>query len=271
MRSFIIVLPVLFAGCVGSLDERLDEPDVAISGSCSGSTEVEVSGTVVDVITGAPIAGASVELTQAWTSARSFPRDGCRLGGATTDAAGRFGPVLVRATDDSPTIVMLVTGAGRAPTIADRDASCLFDCRPIDERIEAPSLDLATRWRQDLYDGGMEYALNRGLVAYTFMDHKDAPSPRVTPGRINDDFLFEGVDERTLEPGSEVRFLGPDRATLADPGVAETTPSGRVLIGSKGDASGYFRVEGKHESTSWPSVGVIVATGWIYVESGHVE
>ncbi len=262
----------LFAGCLSSsLEERLDEPDVAITGNCSGATEVEVAGTVVDSVTGAPVAGASVELTEAWVASRSFPRDGCRIGSATTNAAGRFGPLIVRATDSSPTIVMLVTGGGRAPTIADRDASCLFGCRTIDERIEAPSLELAESWRQELYDGGMEYALNRGLVAYTFMDDNDAPSSGVKPSRINDNFIIEEPEQRELQPGSEVRFLGLDRETLAAPDQVETGRSGGALIGSTGDARGYFRVEGTRSSRRWPSVGVMVATGWIYVESGHVE
>lgn len=265
-----MLIPGLVAGCVSPLAERLDEPDVAITGNCSGSTAVEVSGTVVDSVTGAPVAGASVELTEAWASARSFPRDGCRIGSATTNAAGRFGPVTVRTGDSDPTIVMLVTGAGRAPTIADRDANCLFGCGSIDERIEAPSLELATRWRAELYDGGMEYALNRGLVAYTFLDDNDAPTLGVTPARRNDN-LFADPDLRPLEPGSDLRFLGPDRATLAEPSQSETLSSGRALIGSKGDARGYFRVEGTRYGRRWPSVGVIVATGWIYVETGHAE
>ncbi len=271
MRSLVMMFAGLFAGCASpSLAEQLDEPDVAITGNCAGSTEIQVAGTIVDLVTGVPVPGASVDLTEAWTASRSFPADGCRIGTATTDAAGRFGPVSVRASDSDPVIVMLVTGAGRAPTIADRSVSCVFGCGSVDERIEAPSLDLATRWREELYAGGMEYALNRGLVAYTFVESDKAPSPDVVPAHRSDNFL-DTEDAGPLHPGSELRFLDADRETLASPDQSSTTSSGQALIGRAGDSRGYFRVEGTRGTSRWPSVGVIVATGWIYVESGHIE
>ncbi len=267
--THLVWLPAFLVACTDPpLPDRLDEPDVAISASCSGgTTEVTVSGTVIDRQTGAPIAGANVDLTEAWVAAQSFPQAGCRLGKTTTDATGRFGPIVVRPRDSSPIIVMLVTGAGRAPTISDRSVGCLFGCGSIDETIAAPSEGLAAYWRDELYMGGMPYALNRGLVAYTFLDDAEVPSNNVAVTRMSDTILDERV--MPVNPGSEARFVGADGMTLEDPDRGVTTSSGELLIGVDGGKTGYFRVAGDRPSLHWPSVGVINATGWIYVENGH--
>jgi hypothetical protein len=260
---------VALGGC--ELAEREDLPDVAIPPACfTGAEAVQVSGTVVDFATGAPIAGARVDLTEAWAGEKSFPSNGCHLGGATTDDAGRFGPISVLATLD-PTIVMLVTGAGRAPTIADRNSSCLFGpCTPIDQLIEAPSQELALAWRRDLYDGGMEFALNRGLVMYRYDEPELAgPAAGVAPVRAPDSFL-DDAEPRPLEPGVEVRFVKADRRTLEPAQQPSTTTSGYALIGTQADAaSGYFDVEGDRTGMHWHSVGVMAATGWIYTETAR--
>jgi hypothetical protein len=263
-------LPTLLVACTDPpLPDRLDEPDVAISANCTGgTTEVQVAGTVVDRTTGAPIAGATVDITEAWAAAHSFPAAGCRLGRMTTDAAGRFGPMMVTSTDSEPIMVMLVKGAGRAPTISDRRVSCLFGaCTMVDEVIAAPSEGLADYWREELYAGGMPYALNRGLVAYTFLDSVDVPASGVSVTRMRDNLLDS--EPKRIEPGSEARFIGADGMTLEDPDHEATSTSGSLLIGSDGGTQGYFRVGGDRPLLHWPSVGVIVATGWIYVETGH--
>jgi hypothetical protein len=260
-------LPTLLVACTDSpLPERLDEADVAIPGDCStGTTEIQVSGTVVDRETQAPVAGANVDITEAWLGDRGFPKAGCRIGKATTGADGRFGPIMVRASAD-PTIVMLVTGAGRAPTIADRNVGCIFGCGNVDEWIAAPSADLATSWREDLYAGGMAGALNRGLVAYRFETTTRTPAPGVVPQRRMD--LLDS-ELHLLEPGAEVRFLAADRTTLAPPEQTSTTGSGEILVGRKGNLQGYFDILGDGLGLHWTSVGVIVATGWIYIETSR--
>lgn len=264
----LAALSTLLVGCIdSSLDERLDEPDVAIPAACTmGDTEVEVSGTVVDRQTKAPVAGAQVDITEAWAGDRGFPMAGCRIGRAVTGPDGRFGPITVKTTAD-PTIAMLVTGAGRAPTIADRSPGCLFSCGDVDEYIEAPSADLGDYWRAELYAGGMEYALNRGIVAYRFQDSALAPAGNVTPKRRQDSVLDTELHD--LDPGSEVRFVAADGATLAPPEQKTTTAAGEVLVGREGNLQGYFDVVGERPDLHWGGVGVIVATGWIYVETSR--
>ena len=259
--------PTLLVACIQSLPERLDEPDVAIPGDCStGTTEVSVSGTVVDRETQAPVAGAKIDITEGWLGARGFPLAGCRIGKATTGSDGRFGPIKVRASSD-PTIVMLVTGAGRAPTIADHSVGCLFGCGSVDEWIAAPSTELATSWREELYAGGMAGALNRGLVAYTFETNARTPAPGVVPMRREE--VFIDYDPQPLEPGAELRFFAADRTTLAPPDQTSTTAAGEILVGSKPNLQGYFHILGDGLGLHWLGVGVIVATGWIYIETSN--
>jgi hypothetical protein len=263
----ILSLP---ACATSPLEERLAEPDVRVPNNCAvGDRELEVSGTLVDFTTGLPVAGARIDLTEAFSAASpSFPKTGCRIGGTTTDAEGRFGPLMVRAVDTDPTLVFLVTGAGRAPTAHDASIGCLFSCYLPPQTIAAPTHELTDAWREDLYAGGMEYALNRGLVAYKFHDSAGRPASGVKP--VYKAHLLAD-DQRLLDPGSEVRFVEPDRQTLALPDRASTTTAGVALIGGTPDAKGYFRVGGERGTDWWASVNVITATGWIHVESDTVD
>ncbi|MEO7093671.1 MAG: carboxypeptidase-like regulatory domain-containing protein [Polyangiales bacterium] len=271
----LVCLPALLVACTDPpLPERLDEPDVAISASCAeGTTEVSVAGTVIDHTTGVPVAGATVDITEAWAAAQSFPASGCRMARLTTDASGRFGPIMVKTYDSTPIMVMLVTGGGRAPTIADRRVGCFFGCTGIDETIAAPSEALAMSWREELYAGGMPYALNRGLVAFTFLDSVDAPASGVSVKRMRDTGLDAtnglDLDIHALPLGTEGRFLSADGMELEKPDHDTTTYSGSLLAGSEDAKTGYFRIGGDKGIVHWPSVGVMVATGWIYVETGH--
>jgi hypothetical protein len=266
MRAPTVILIASLPACATPpLEERLDEPDVAIPADCAfGTTEIEVSGSVIDFVTGQPVAGATVDLTEAFTGSRTFPNNGCRIGTTVTSAAGQFGPVMVRAESASPVLVFLVTGAGRAPTIHDKTVGCLLGCNIAPQEIPAPTAELVEAWRADLFDGGMEYALNRGLVAYKFHDTAGNPAAGVTPIYRRDVFDDE---RRVLDPGSQVRFLEPDRQTLALADRSTTLGAGTALIGIRANASGYFRVGGERGSDRWPALSVIAATGWIYFES----
>ncbi|HEY5927858.1 MAG TPA: hypothetical protein VIV11_39500 [Kofleriaceae bacterium] len=261
----ILLISSLPACATPPLEERLDEPDVAIPADCAaGATEIEVNGTVTDFATGEPVAGATIDITEAWASTRSFPTNGCRIGTTTTDATGKFGPLRVNALDSSPILAFLVTGAGRAHTIHDKSVGCLLGCYVPSQDIVSPSQELVDEWREELFAGGMEYALNRGLVVYRYHDVEGNPAPGVTP-------VYErnalSDDDRALRPGSEVRFIDVDRQTLADIDQRRTLGAGAALIGGTPDAKGYFRVAGERGADRWPSLGVIAATGWIYFES----
>ena len=47
-----------------------------------------------------------------------------------------------------------------------------------------------------------------------------------------------------------------------------TQTSGYALVGVAGDTRGYYAVRGVRANLQWDHVGVIVATGWIYFETG---
>lgn len=256
-------------GCTDPpLPERLDEPDVAIPADCSnGTTALVVRGSVIDIVTGAPVVGASIDITEAFAPSISFPEAGCRIGHAISDDSGRFSIDVTQATS-SPDIVFLVTGAGLAPTIADQSADCLLGCTSVELDIGAPTIEVATTWREELYGGGMAYALNRGLVAYTFHELDGSAAWHVVPYRSQDSALASSY---RLAPGSEVRFLDDDRKRLTLDGRADTGPSGIALIGIEPNDASYYRVSGKRYMEEWYPVRVMAATGWIYLESDTLD
>jgi hypothetical protein len=264
----VLVFASLPACATPPLEERLDEPDVAIPRDCAtGTQEIEVQGTVTDFTTGQPVADATIDITEAFTGPAIWPTTGCRIGTTRTDSAGKFGPLRVRALDTSPIVAFLVSGAGRAPTIHDKSVGCLFSCYMPPQDITAPAQELVESWREELFAGGMEYALNRGLVAYKFHDPGVRPASGVTP-IYRRQWLDDG---RNLLRGAEVRFLAGDREQLAPVEQDTTTSAGTILVGADVDTKGYFRIAGRRGADIWASLGVIAATGWIYFESDTVE
>lgn len=271
MRLASNLLVLSLSSCVTSSytppQERLDEPDVEIPLDCGpGTTEIDVTGTVSDWTTGAPIADAKVDITEAWATPNSFPTNGCLIGSTTTGTDGTFS-LRVSASSNGPILAFLITGAGRAPTIHDKSVSCLFGCNVAPQDIVAPSRELVDRWREELFIGGMNYALNRGLVVYRYHDASGTPADGVLPIYRRDAFDDEG---RAFRPGSEVRFIDGDRETLGDYREQRTLGAGAALIGGAANTSGYFRVSGERGSDRWSSVGVIAATGWIYFDSSSL-
>jgi len=269
MRFAPTVLIAALPACAdnGPLAERLDEPDVPIPSDCNtaGTTSFDVSGTIVDYATGEPVAGANVDFTEAFSGAQIFPTTGCLIGAtAVTNAQGAFGPVRVTTPDSGPIVAYLVTGAGRAPTVHDKSVGCLLGCNSPPQTITVPSQELMDVWRQELYDGGMEYALNRGLVAYKFHDSEGNPAVGVTPIYKRDVF---SDDERRLHSGSAVRFIEADKQTLGGVTQMTTLGWGTALIGAPATQKDYFRISGVRGSEKWASLGVMSATGWLYIES----
>ena len=270
MRFAPTVLIAALPACTsGPLAERLDEPDVPIPADCvSGTTEFDLEGTVVDYVTGEPVAGANVDITEAFTGPQIFPTNGCRIGHAVTNAQGAFGPIRVRAVASGPIVAFLVTGADRAPTVHDKSIGCLLGCSAPPQTITAPTQELVEIWRHELYAGGMEYALNRGLVAYKFHDTAGMPAEGVTPIYRRD--VFDD-NTRTLRAGSEVRFVEADRQTLGDVTQTRTLGFGTALIGAPWNTKGYYRIGGERAGERWATLGVMSATGWLYTESDSPE
>jgi hypothetical protein len=222
------------------------------------NTVVTVTGVVVDFATGAPVAGATVDVNTAWDVEGNFP-DGCPpLATLTTDGAGRFGParVEVGSTIGTPFVLFLVTGA-TAPTLWDLRTCAASDCGTMDVTIPAPSPSLGTAWRSELSAGGMPDADTIGVTLFQFRELTGDPASDVDP--------FQGtLIIQYLASGTEVRFVDDDRSTLAPIAQSTTLASGWSAIGVGAPDAVY--IGGRRNDEHWPGTGCLVAPGWFFVE-----
>jgi hypothetical protein len=165
-------------------------------------------------------------------------------------------------------IVALATGDGLAPTLADKRGGCLFGCSGVTMTVVTVPAETATAWREELFADGMEYALNRGLVAYQYRGSDGRGAAGVVPAWSSD----SGLDDEThgLSPDHDVRFLAT-ASTLAAAGTRATASTGYALVGRAGNERGYFAMSGTRGASAWHDVGVIVATGWIYFETSDLS
>jgi hypothetical protein len=264
----IAILAVLSACTSPPLAERLDEPDRGIAACAGGAGEHEstVSGVAVD-LDDKPVVGVRIDVATAWGSERSFPTSGCSMATAFTNERGEWGPVKVRTATSQPIFVALATGDGLAPTLADKRGGCLLGCATVSMTVLAVPAATASAWREELYADGMEYALNRGLVAYQYRGSDGRGAAGVRPA-----WRGGGVDAERhgLALDRDVRFLASS-SMLAPPGTETTTSTGYALVGRAGDERGYFEMSGTRGGSVWQDVGVIVATGWIYFETSDVS
>jgi hypothetical protein len=283
----LILVPacsLILSGClfIGDDDssDAVAQPDAGPPGTPGcGATEpgrtsvVTVSGQVVEYATGESIVGAVVAINVAWDPANPFPSECAPLETLTSGADGRFGPVEVdlQAIQYFPIVLLRVTGDEITPTASDQRVDCGLDgldCGELTHTIAAPSRELAAAWREDLAEGGMPDIDDRGLVAFEFRNPDATPASDVIP--------WIGLfGEGALDPGTQVRFLDADRATLAPPDTAATTASGVALIGLErsdgiddgfdpGDAVDF--ISGTRVSDGWAETGVITAPGWVFLE-----
>jgi hypothetical protein len=267
-RSNILpVALVTLAGCADEPDRTpiITEIPVAPCGAQPGLDDMQVvaEGTVVDFLTGAPHVGVTVDIARAWEPNAVFPADSCSLSHLTTDATGHFGPVTVNigprpSLFESKFIVFLAQGGGIAPTASDARVGTGTDS--IAHTLAAPSFDLMDAWRAELVDDGMGRARTRGLVAFRYDDGNDVPAAGVVATRET------LLDSDSLERGSQVRYLGPDRASLMPASQSTTTESGMALIGLSPTASGTVEVGGVRGGDDWGSVGTLVGEGWLFLE-----
>lgn len=264
-----IAIVTVLAACTSSpRAERLDEADrgvVACPGG-AGPHAFTVSG-IARGLDDLPAAGVRIDLATAWGSGPSFPTNGCAMATAFTNEHGAWGPLEVRTSTSEPIFVALATGDGLAPTLANRRGGCLFGCAGVNIDVTTVPAEIATAWREELYADGMEYALNRGLVAYQYRGSDGAGAAGVTPAWSSDSPLDD--EQHGLSPDRDLRFLA-NATTLAAPGTRTTTSTGYALVGREGNERGYFALGGTRGASTWRDVGVIVATGWIYFETADV-
>ena len=244
----------------GSTDDG-GEPD-CVADELRDERAAVLSGAVTDHESGAPVAGAEVSISTAWDTSAAFPIDCPVLDVLATDEDGRFGPAQVElGTPLSPPIALfLVTGGDLADTASDQRLVCdTAGCDDLDHAITAPARELADGWRTELARGGMDDAGTRGLVLFSFRNVDGTPADGVT--------AWSGIFEATrLEPGSQVRYLEPDRVTLAPPDTQRTTASGLALIGVDTDDYVGLFVSGSRGAESWEETGVLLPPGWIFLE-----
>jgi len=253
---FSLSVLALGPGCLDSGDSDPDpEPPTC---SFDSYTPVTISGSVVDFSTKAPVPGAKVDITSAWNGYTVFPGpDACPvLATVETGADGKFGPLTVPVPSDGSQsfVLFLVDGAGRAPTASDNRICAEATCT-LEHTIAAPSLAVADSWRQELAAGGMTGADTKGLIAFEYRNTDGTPADSVAA-----EF---GTDERRpLAPGTEVRYLRPDRAALAPASTSATTTAGVALIGR--DQTAF--IGGHRGQVGWNLTGCLLEPGWIFLE-----
>jgi len=246
-------------------DAAAPPPPTCIQPEVRARQSVSVSGQVIDFASGAPVPGATVDVTTAWDVTGTIPRPECPLlATLTTDAEGRFGPVAVDAGSSQlpPIMLFMVHGGGRAPTASDNRACSEPTCN-LGHTIAAPSTQDMAAMRDALAAGGMADAAARGLVAFRFKNPDQTGAADVTPQR--------GVGVvADLKPGSEVRFLDIDRRTVMPAAQAATSASGMALVGLA-DPENAIYVGGRRTTQRWISTGCLVMPGWLFLEDRTVS
>lgn len=252
----------------------MQSPDAAVDPNCvsadvrSAATLI-VSGQVQSFTADEPLDDAEVRFSTAWDAGDSFPEECPAIASFTTDADGRFGPETVEAGSPRtpPVAIFMVTGDEVAPTASDQTFQCdTSDCGNLAHTIRTPSAELASTWRAQLADGGMQDADSTGLVLFEFRETDGMPAAGVIPTGLWPGSGDEG--EVDLAPGTQVRFLAADRATLEPADATETTASGLAVIsfGDTGDVVAAAVAGHRGEAEVWAGVGVLTSPGWLFLE-----
>ena len=244
-------------------------PPSCISADDRARKTVVVSGTVIDFATGAPVVGATVDITTAWdTATPAFPSPQCPLIATLTSGPdGKFGPatVLAGSVFDPSIMLFMVHGADRANTSSDNrtcpDATCTLD-----HTIAAPSAALAATWRTQLAAGGMTDAATNGLIAYLYKNTDQTPAAGVT-AQLTEVFP---ASSRDLIVGSEVRYLAADRTTVTGTSQRTTTAGGVALVGFEAVESASF-IAGRRSADTWEPTGCFDEPGWFFLEDRTVS
>jgi len=271
-----LAIVVMLAAC-GESDVQ-PSPDAAPPDAPAGCTSPQelaevrltISGVVRDFTSGAPVAGATVDVARAW-STRGFPGTCPMLATLTADAEGRFGPIEIDAgpkeglISNGQFLVFLVHGAGVAQTASDAKFTCSRACTLAPHTIRAPSAELATRWRADLAATGMPDAATRGLVAFSFEELDDAAAPNVEAFASGSPF-----SALPLVIGTQVRYVAAD-GELAPIADVRTSARGVAVIGINFTDPDAIYVSGRRGADHWLQTGSIVAPGWIFIEDRNVS
>jgi hypothetical protein len=249
-------------------------PDAAPPAECIGvdvraRKTVVVSGTVVDFATGAPVAGATVDITTGWdTPVPAFPSPECPLIATLTSGPdGTFGPATVLAGSvlDPSIMLFMVHGADRANTASD-NRTCPDTTCTLDHTIAAPSATLAATWRTELAAGGMTDAATNGLIAYLYKNSDGSPAAGVTAQLV--DVFPAAMHDLTV--GGQVRYLADNRTTVTGTSQRTTTTGGVALIGFEAVESSSF-IAGRRSADTWEPTGCFDEPGWIFLEDRTVS
>jgi hypothetical protein len=239
-----------------------DAGPTCVSAATRAELMAPISGTVVDFASKAPVAGAKVEINTEFDGSEKCPP----LATLTTDGQGKFGPMNlgIGSPLNPPIVAFRVSGGGRAITVSDQKAKCPNEvCEAIVHTIPAPAATLAATWRQALGAGGMPNAETRGLAVFEYREADASPAAGAVPTHFADD------KNNDLVPGTEVRFLEADRATVSAVSQTATTASGLAIVGPSGNA-GFAILAGRRAAQLWGNVTVLLDPGQIFVEDERV-
>lgn len=274
MKRLLALVPALACACGGGddgtspVDAAIDAPPVpegCIAADVRDDKTITVSGQVIDFTTGAPVAGATVDVTTGWDVIDNVPAAQCPLlASLTTDGQGRFGPmpILAGSTRNPPIVLFIVHGGGRAPTLSDNTSCAATTCN-LGHTIPAPSSALADAWRTELAAGGMAQAQSRGLVAFLYKNADGTPAAGVAPSQGT-------LTTVPLQAGTQVRFVAVDRVGLAPVGQAVTTGAGVALVGTSATAQAAY-IGGRRGNELWAGTGCLVVSPAIFLEDRTVS
>jgi hypothetical protein len=254
-----LVLAALLVACTSSGPEPdPDPPAPACDPAIRGTKLVTVSGTVIDFSTGAPVAGAIVDVG----TTLDGTEDDCPVEATLTTAAdGTFGPtsVALGSTSDPVFVMFRVHGEGRALTTSDNrtcpDASC-----ELAHTIASVSAELGETWRAALAAGGMADAATRGIIAFEYREPDATPAVDVVANVVE---IGQTGGPRALVPGTEVRYLADGGSALQPPAATRTSSSGWALVSL--DTELIF-VGGSRDGVTWQSTGCTLEDGSIFLE-----
>jgi hypothetical protein len=255
----LVLATCLLAACAPSdPGPDPDPPAAACDPDVRATKLVTVSGNVIDFSTGAPVAGATVDVG---TTLDGTEQDCPVEATLTTNADGTFGPMAVElgSTADTVFVMFRVHGEGRALTTSDNrtcpDAAC-----ELEHTIASVSAELGSTWRSALAAGGMPDADTRGLIAFEYREPDATPAIDVVANVIE---IGQTGGPRALVPGTEVRYLADDGSALLPPAATRTSTTGWALVSL--DTNLIF-VGGSRDALSWQSTGCSLEEGSIFLE-----
>jgi hypothetical protein len=236
--------------------------------------EFDLTGRAVDILSGAPATSGVVRLTTALDTNPPFPADSCEvLDEIPLDENGEL--VALGAPCDGlssdPFVLVMLANSDLARVAMHHQIVCPptgGGCSSWDVTLEAPPAAVASAWRTQLMDEGVD--VSRGLVLVRYVERDGSPSEGVSA-----DIYDPTLPMTLMDPW--VRYVAADGQTLMPATTPGTTASGLALFSAAlGDVVFRPRFSGRRFDpegvAEWDPVPWITREGWIYFgESGRAR